>query len=422
MACLLWEQNFYESGVDVGQRIVDLVGQVNEPDVTILAYEARVDHGIRHAPLLVAAAMVKRGYKANIRDLLSRICLRADDPGEFLAILRALNGGTLKTVPRQVKLGLGDAMQRFNRYQLGKYMNRGDYKPLDVLRLCHPKPKDAEQANCWGYLAKGELEAPQTWEVRFASLTDDGEKGKALQKRDIWNSMLEKRELGALALVRNIRNMLEVKVEPDQITDALDDLVDRQLRQVMPWQWVSAAIENPTMEAQIDHAMLRAINMESADKLPGKTMLLVDVSGSMTWGKVSAKSQRDRCDAACGLAIHLREACEQIEVMAFSTGHCPIPARRGMALRDAITQCSVYGGGTDLGRAVAACDGVPAWDRLIVLTDEQSHDRVDQPNAARGYMVNLGTYENGVGYRGRWRHVNGFSAATVDWILASERE
>jgi hypothetical protein len=417
LACMLWERTFYEDGVDVGERILQNVIKVSDTEACAVATEAR-DSGIRHAPLLVAAAIVKSGRMQQVRSLLADICRRADDPGEFLAILRLLNGGELKTIPRQVKLGLGDAMRGFTEYQIAKYQNRGDFKPLDVLRLCHPKPTDDYQNDVWNALAGDDLEAPETWEVRFSRLGDDTELGKAIEKRGIWVSMLKKRELGALALVRNVRNMLDVGVDKSLINAALEDLTVEARRKVMPWQWISAAIENPTMEAELDAHMLASIER---DKLPGSTVILVDVSGSMIgpWGKLSEKSDRDRCDAACGMAIHLRELCLDAQVWAFGSAMNPVPARRGMALRDAIKQSPTFNTGTNLGSAVA---NVPEADRLIVLTDEQSHERVGQPKADKAYMVNLGTYKNGVAYNGKWNHVNGFSAATVEYIVALETQ
>jgi hypothetical protein len=37
------------------------------------------------------------------------------------------------------------------------------------------------------------------------------------------------------------------------------------------------------------------------------------------------------------------------------------------------------------------------YDRILVITDEQSHDRVPAPNG-RGYVVNVASARNGVGY------------------------
>ena len=93
-----------------------------------------------------------------------------------------------------------------------------------------------------------------------------------------------------------------------------------------------------------------------------------------------------------------------------------IAPRRGFALRDAMEQ-SMPHGGTRLG---AALEGIrEKYDRIIVITDEQSHDRVPAPQG-KGYMINVASAKNGVGY-GPWSHVDGWSEAVVEYIRELER-
>ena len=94
-----------------------------------------------------------------------------------------------------------------------------------------------------------------------------------------------------------------------------------------------------------------------------------------------------------------------------------VAARRGFALRDAIVGSQPHMG-TELGKAIREVDqkGV----RLIVFTDEQAHDAVDAPKGA-GYMVNVASYQHGVGH-GPWRRIDGFSEKILDWIIANEAD
>src|SRR2546422_8790529 len=54
LACLLWESQFYEDGVEIGGRIAELVPKVAAEKVAALAVEAREQMKLRHAPLLLA--------------------------------------------------------------------------------------------------------------------------------------------------------------------------------------------------------------------------------------------------------------------------------------------------------------------------------------------------------------------------------
>jgi uncharacterized protein with von Willebrand factor type A (vWA) domain len=147
--------------------------------------------------------------------------------------------------------------------------------------------------------------------------------------------------------------------------------------------------------------------------MAGRTLVLVDVSGSMD-AKLSAKSDLTRLDAAATLAAVIPG---DVRVFTFSNSVVEVPARRGMAGVDAIVRSQLHGG-TELGKAVKRMNEIP-HQRLIVITDEQSHDRLPDPVAAKAYMINVASARNGVGY-GVWTHIDGFSEAVLGYIREHE--
>jgi Mg-chelatase subunit ChlD len=163
--------------------------------------------------------------------------------------------------------------------------------------------------------------------------------------------------------------------------------------------------------------MFRALEGR-AGKLAGHTVLLVDVSGSME-SAISGRSEIHRTDAAYGLAILLREIAEKVTIYTFSEKAVLVPSRRGMALRDALDQSQLHSG-TYLGAALkrVEADVREGWDRLVVITDEQSHDQVPAPRD-KGYVINVASNRNGVGY-GAWTHVDGWSEAVLEYITELE--
>lgn len=91
-----------------------------------------------------------------------------------------------------------------------------------------------------------------------------------------------------------------------------------------------------------------------------------------------------------------------------------------MSLIDAIARSQPHSG-TYLGRAVQAVNSAaPGAERTIVITDEQSHDVVGAPGG-RGYMINVASYQHGVGY-GAWTKVDGFSESVIRFIQEVEQE
>ena len=401
LACLLWESQFYEDGVEIAGRIAELVPKVAAEKVAALAIEARELMKLRHASLLLVREMARhKTHRALVSETLARVIQRADELAEFVAIY--WKDGRVP-LSGQVKKGLAAAFPKFDEYQLAKYDRGGPIKLRDVLFLSHAKPRDQTQADVWRKLIWERLTTPDTWEVALSS---------GANKREAWERLLREQKLGALALLRNLRNMREAGVDESLVLTALGSM---STARVLPFRFLAAARYAPQWEQALEQAMLKCLS--GAEKLPGKTIVLVDVSGSMT-APLSRRSEMQRTDAAYGLAVLVREIAEKVAVYSFSDDLVEVPARRGFALRDAI-DVSQRHNGTYFGKAVEKLNTNERYDRLIVVTDEQAHDRVAVPNA-KAYVINVASYKNGVGY-GKWMHIDGWSEAVIEYIRALEQ-
>jgi 60 kDa SS-A/Ro ribonucleoprotein len=400
LACMLWEDEFYEDGAQIATRIRELVPKVDAATVAELAVEAREAMKLRHVPLLLVREMARHAsHRALVAQTLTRVIQRADELSEFVAIYWADGRAPLSG---QVKKGLAAAFTKFDEYALAKYDRAGAVRLRDVLFLCHAKPNDADQAGVWRRLVEGHLFTPDTWEVALSAGGD---------KRAHWERLLAERKLGALALLRNLRNMKDAGVNEEAVINALSAM---KTERVLPFRFLAAARYAPQWEEALEQAMYKAI--EGRERLAGRTVLLVDTSGSMD-APLARRSEMLRMDAACGLAVLLREVCEAVEIYSFSDKLVRISSRRGFALRDAIVSSQPHGG-TQLGHALRSLR--EPYDRIIVITDEQSHDRVPAPHG-RGYVINVASAQNGVGY-GPWTHIDGWSEAVVDYLRSLEAE
>ena len=401
LACLLWESQFYEDGVEIAGRIAELVPKVAVEKVAGLAVEAREQMKLRHVPLLLVREMARhKTHRALVSETLARVIQRADELAEFVAIYWKDGKAPLSG---QVKKGLAAAFPKFDEYQLAKYDRGGPIKLRDVLFLSHAKPRDEAQAEVWKKLIAGSLTTPDTWEVALSSGAD---------KREAWERLLRERKLGGLALLRNLRNVREVGVDEALVVSAIRSM---NTARVLPFRFLAAARYAPKWEEALEQAMLKCV--AETEKLPGKTIILVDVSGSMT-APLSRRSEMQRTDAAYGLAVLLREIAEKVGVYSFSDGLEEVPARRGFALRDAIDKSQAHSS-TRLGKAVELLNHLEDYDRLIVITDEQAHDTVPAPRG-KGYVINVASYKNGVGY-GKWTHIDGWSESVIEYIRVMEQ-
>lgn len=395
LSCLLWEDTFYEGGLATAERIFDLVERV-DPDIVVdIAVEARNDMKLRHVPLLLAVALVR---STSVRALIRQIVRRPDEMGELLAIYRCFNPD--RPIANSIKRGLADVYPQFDAYQLAKWNRKAEFTLRDVMFLVHPKPTSKEQEETWKKLIDGTLEPPETWEVKLSA---------GMDKKEVFEGLLRENKLGDMATIINLRNMVDAGVSRDLIEARLAYGLPRCL----PFRFITAARMVPGLEPPLERAMLASI--DGHPELKGHTILLVDVSGSMTMA-LSSRSITTRLDAACGLSVLLRELGD-VEVWTFSNDIVEVAPRRGFALRDAI--CSSQGHRqTHLGAAVELLKSQEA-DRLIVITDEQAHDKVPEPSY-KGYCINVASYQRGVSYQGNWTHIDGWSEAVVRYIQALE--
>jgi len=399
--CLLWEDNFYESGQSIVSRIAELIPKCRPEFVAACAFEMRTKQKLRHAPLLLCREMLKHPqHKPLVGSLLADVIQRADEITEFLAMYWREGK---RPIAKQAKVALGKAFNKFTEYQFAKYNRDGAVKLRDALFLCHAKPESDEKAILFKKIAEKKLETPDTWEVALSGGDD---------KKATFERLMYEGTLGALAFLRNLRNMQQAGVSMQTVVDYANKV---DITRVLPFRFIAAARAVPDWEPMLEPLMLSS--MDGRDKIPGKTLVLLDVSGSMD-AVVSAKSDITRLDAACGVAILLREVCDQVSVATFSKLLVAVPPRRGFALRDAIVTSQEHSS-TQLGAALVALNNGVKYDRIVVLTDEQSHDRVGAPNG-KGYMINVASNRNGVGY-GAWTHIDGWSEAVVDYIQEYER-
>jgi 60 kDa SS-A/Ro ribonucleoprotein len=405
---MLWEGEFYEDGVQIAGRIQELVPRVEPNRVAALAVEAREQMKLRHAPLLLVREMARHvTHRGLVAATLARVIQRADELSEFVAIYWASGRQPLSA---QVKKGLAAAFSRFDEYALAKYDRAGTVRLRDVLFLAHARPVDEAQAALWKRLAENQLATPDTWEVALSGAGRE----QGTDKRAAWERLLTERKLGALALLRNLRNLHAAGVSDELVHSALAALkTDR----VLPFRFLAAARHAPQWEQPLEAAMFRALEGRTA-RLAGHTVLLVDVSGSMA-SPISHRSEMQRADAAYGLAILLREIAEKVTIYTFSDTAKRVPARRGMALRDALDRNQAHGG-TYLGVSLKQVESEvrEGYNRLIVITDEQSHDQVPAPHG-KGYVINVASARNGVGY-GPWTHIDGWSEAVLDYVVELE--
>jgi hypothetical protein len=416
LACLLWEELAYESG-DSG-NIAALIPRVEPELVAQLAIEARLGQKLRHVPLFMASQMLKHpGHRPLVADVLEAVITRVDMITDFVAIYWKEGK---KPLPAQAKKGLARAFNRFSEYEFAKYDRNAPIKLRDVMFLVHPVPAPGKE-ELFGKIANRTLAVPDTWEVALSRYGN---------KPEVWARLIGENKLGALAFLRNLRNMKGAGVDHRLIRQGFAQVRSQML---LPLNFLAARENAPEFEREIEALMARTY--AHLPKLPGHTVFVVDVSGSMQSG-ISGKSRFSRQQVALAMAILAVNQCEKIDVFAtagsdakrvHATEKITYP-KAGFGLREQIQEKTrkLGGGGIFTRQALAYLRSqLPMQpDRIIVFSDSQDCDRenrLPEPFGKHNYIVDVSAHKRGINYQGVWTaEVSGWSEHFLTYIASLE--
>ena len=323
---------FYESNDERMNRIVSLIKKVDPMFVAQLAVYTRTQMYLRSVPLLLLVELAK---VHNGDDLVSRAVaqtvLRADEITELLACYQSRNPSEderkkLGKLSHQIQLGLQQAFNRFDEYQFAKYdRDRADVKLRDALFLVHPKAKDEAQQALFDKIANKSLAVPYTWETELSALGQqkfENDEKRATAFRHKWEELIDSGKVGYMALMRNLRNILENHVSVGHIKKLCRTLSDPKAvanAKQLPFRYLAAYREVQEIISPSTASVLSALEAAalcSAANIQGfgadtKVLLACDVSGSMEQS-ISPRSKVELYDIGLMLAMLLKNRCSQV--------------------------------------------------------------------------------------------------------------
>lgn len=323
--------NFYEDRHGRAERIAALVRKVNPYFVAQLAVYARTEMNLRSVPMLLLVELAKCH---NGDDLVSRAVaktvLRPDEIMELLTCYQWRNPQEgrkkLGKLSRQIQNGLQQSFNRFDEYGFAKYnKDNREVKLRDALFLVHPKAKDEKQQALFDKIVKDELETPYTWETELSALGQkefETPEVKAQSMKEKWEELIASGQLGYMAMMRNLRNMLQAGISEQHVSTVCKRLSDPESvakSKQFPFRYLSAYREVKDIDslntARLLSSLERAVTA-SASNITGfdehtKVLLAADVSGSME-RPVSARSKVQCYDIGLMLSMLLKSRCEQV--------------------------------------------------------------------------------------------------------------
>lgn len=331
VTCALSDK-FYGSKDGRMDRIATLIRQVDHEFVAKLAVYARTQMNLRSIPLFLIVELAKiHNGDSLVKRTIEKCVLRADEIMELLMCYQLRNSDDksikkLGKLSRQVQEGLKSAFNRFDEYQFAKY-NRSnlEVKLKDALFLVHPKASSAEQQAIFDNIVSGELQTPYTWETQLSELGQkhfDTKEEKAEALKALWEELIDSGRLGYMAILRNLRNILQANVSPshiEKVASHICDPVKVAKSKQLPFRFLAAYKELMDFTSEHTATMLSALEKavrESVNNLEGfgaETSVLVaaDVSGSM-FSAISPKSSVMNYDIGILLSMLLKSKCSSV--------------------------------------------------------------------------------------------------------------
>lgn len=338
------EKTFYEGAGDRDARFRTLVHLITQDDPSWIARFVpflRDTMQLRSASLVMAAEYVKAGGP-NGRSVVESALKRADEPAEMLAYWLQEYG---RKLPAPVKRGVADAVKRlYNERAALKYDGVGKaWRMGDVLELVHPKPSAQWQSALFKYLLDRRhnredvnleelpfIRGLAKWEANGRpiplpeGITWERLSGTRKMDKEAWEAVIP--QMGYMALLRNLRNFDEAGVSDEIAQGVAQRLADPEqvaksrqfpihffsaLKQVSSFRWHQA------LESALQGSL---VNVPS---LPGKTLIMVDVSGSMFYDGLSERSTVKRAEIAAlfGSALAIRAEHADLVPYSNSIGH-----------------------------------------------------------------------------------------------------
>lgn len=321
---------FYEKGENRLQRIKDLILK-NDPEyVAKLAVYTRTEMYMRSIPMVLAVELAKTNSgNALVAKTVSGVVKRADEITELLAYYQLANKRTgvkkLNKLSKQIQKGLSVSFNQFDEYQFAKYNREAEIKMRDALFLVHPKAKDEAQQVVFNKIASNELAVPYTWETELSALgqikyENEKEKAKALKAK--WEDLIDSNKIGYMALMRNLRNILDANVSAVHISKVCRYLSNENAvakAKQLPFRFLAAYREVKVLKSEFVTMILNALedavvasikNIKGFDEAT-RVLIACDVSGSMQ-KSISAKSKVLFFDIGLMLGMLMQSKCKRV--------------------------------------------------------------------------------------------------------------
>ena len=382
------EANFYSTADEKRVKLLrdlETVLATHPEFIVQLAYYTREKLNLRTtANFLIAFAAARKETKKLLERYFNAAVRLPTDLLEVVQFLQELSRKHLPEgqcyVPTCLQRLVRHKFREFNVYQLGKYCSEGRRKHMSkkaapkltlamkkLVRLCHISepadmvcsilgkryPDDEEEFSASSLAAMGrifdpsqahkrmKIPVPETWETQISAYGN---------KAEVWERLIKERKLPFMAMLRNLRNLLEAGVSREThalVLARLQDSVQVAESRLFPFRFFSAFEALRVNQASLRpgapikpkaapkvipqdlldqykaalEATVKLATLNNVQPVLGHSVIFCDVSGSMTaqlsGGPMGSITNCMQVGVLLGLM--LRYVCESSDFIVFSS-------------------------------------------------------------------------------------------------------
>ena len=370
--------SYYETEKNRIENILNIASEVSPEFLAKLMIYVRNEGYLRSVSHLLAVKLSEEVKGSSyLRDALYRSFIRPDDLTEVLSLWNSRNSSNL---PNSLRRAMKDTLEdKFTEYHISKYQSKhSSVKLKDVVKLCRPSTKNYK-TNVFKDLIEENLKPAVTAQSVNASFTDS-------QRFNNYKVMLKENKLGYMALLKNIKNIIESGLTPEikysefeEVINLLCDSIENETSvlnsKVLPFRFTQAL--NALSSLEIDSIIKKKIefSLEIGFSYSSKNInlvnpnekvaLLLDESGSMMGrpfeiGKTMMASMLSGLDKNNTVGYLWADNCREVELTSpFSF----------------IKNTHEQGGGTDVWAPLDNLIQTKTYvDLIVIFTDMQMYN------------------------------------------------
>jgi 60 kDa SS-A/Ro ribonucleoprotein len=351
----LMNDKFYEKQGDITARLTSLIDECDKKFCAKAIIYARREFGMRSVTHVAASLLAKHiTGEPWAKHFYDKVVYRLD----YITEILSYHLGRGEKISNAMKRGFSMAFGRFDEYQIAKYKGENNnIKLVDAVNMLHPK-KTAKNGNAIELLVKGELKCTETWESMLSKAGNDRD-----AKIRVWNTLFRENKIGYMALLRNVRNIISLDDNLLTVKCYMSLVNEKAIHKslVLPFRFATAYEQLYNCDSGAMTYISRAceIACDNVPKLNGRTLIALDVSGSMY-------SVKDIASLFASVLLKTNNC----DLIVFNYDSKYVHVNKDDSLLTIQRKLMFAGGGTNFSSVFEVAN--KKYDRVIILSDMQS--------------------------------------------------